>query len=104
MCIVRYLMIIIVSIHIGDPDVMAHEEGRTGVAMAAVQLKLSPFWPADRDVWFVQVEAQFSTRGITTQKTKYDYVVASLSPEFTTKYATSSYTSLTTHTIHSNSS
>lgn len=53
----------------------------TRPTIAAVSIKLPPYWPADSTVWFAQVEAQFNTRNISSQKTRFEYIIASLSPE-----------------------
>ena len=68
----------------GDGDGRAADaqlpDPRPGVA--AVSLKLPPFWPADPELWFSQVEARFSCQHITSQRSKFNHVVASLTPEF----------------------
>ena len=47
-------------------------------AIHAVSLKLPEFWTYDPEVWFVRVEAQFRSRAVTLDSTKFDYVLTAL--------------------------
>ena len=53
--------------------------------VTVVSIKLPPFWPADPAVWFLQVEAQFSLKGIMQQRTRFDHVITVLAPEVATE-------------------
>ena len=46
--------------------------------ISAVSLKLPEFWTTSPEVWFARVEAQFGTKNISTDQTKYDYIVSAL--------------------------
>ena len=46
-----------------------------------VSVKVPAFWPDSEEAWFVQVEAQFALKGVTTSSTKFYYCVSSFNQE-----------------------
>lgn len=50
-----------------------------------VTIKPPPFWKAEPQLWFVQLEAQFQISGITADITKYNYVVSAIETSILTQ-------------------
>ena len=48
---------------------------------AAGSVKIPPFWSNNPALWFLQVEAQLTLKDITSQLTKFHYIVSSLEPQ-----------------------
>lgn len=66
-----------------------------------VSVRIPPFWPEEPEIWFAQLEGQFVISGITSDSTKFNYVIGQLdnkyarevkdlilNPPATEKYAT----------------
>ncbi|KAG0414661.1 hypothetical protein HPB47_008180, partial [Ixodes persulcatus] len=64
----------------GTPAAVISDAASLGVCRVAV--KLPPFRADSPEVWFAQVEAQFSLARITQDRTRYDYVVAHLDSRY----------------------
>ncbi|XP_028137513.1 uncharacterized protein LOC114332016 [Diabrotica virgifera virgifera] len=43
-----------------------------------ISVKILPFWPNDPEIWFLQVENQFTLANITSDATKFNYIVANI--------------------------
>ena len=51
----------------------------------AYAMKIPPYWPANPQIWFMQIKTLFAARGITSQRTMYHHIVGSHSPEIAMK-------------------
>lgn len=47
-----------------------------------VAVRIPPFWPDEPEIWFAQVEGQFAIANITTDTTKFHYVIGQLEPQY----------------------
>lgn len=50
-----------------------------------VGARLPPFWVEEPEVWFAQVESQFAIAGITTDSTKFHYIISQLENTYATE-------------------
>ncbi|XP_055932083.1 uncharacterized protein LOC129962361 [Argiope bruennichi] len=64
-----------------EPKLSATETAANG-EVAKVSIKIPPFWTEKPEIWFYQVEAQFSISGIKSEETKFHYLIAQMEPRF----------------------
>ncbi|XP_049272387.1 uncharacterized protein LOC125758763 [Rhipicephalus sanguineus] len=64
-----------------DANAPSTEQASRLQDVSAVQLRLPSFWPQDPQVWFHQVEAQFSLYRIASETTRYYHVASVLPPD-----------------------
>ncbi|GIY74284.1 retrovirus-related Pol polyprotein from transposon 297 [Caerostris extrusa] len=57
------------------------ESGAQQIERVAVKPPLPLFWRANPDIWFRQMESQFTLAGATKETTKFHHVVSALQPE-----------------------
>ena len=58
---------------------------KSGTNVAAVAVRLPLFSPANPRVWFIQADAQFTQRGITASRTKYEEIICALPTDYATE-------------------
>lgn len=56
--------------------------GANDVEVSKVTIKIPPFWTDRPEIWFYQIEAQFSINKIASEETKFNYMVSQLEPKY----------------------
>jgi len=49
--------------------------------VAKIAIRIPPFWPEEPELWFVQLEGQFTLCGITDDEAKYAHVLSKIEPK-----------------------
>ena len=57
------------------------DDNSESIATMPAQVKLPEFWPLKAALWFARADTKFSTKGVTTELTKYLHTVAALPVE-----------------------
>jgi hypothetical protein len=47
-----------------------------------VAVRVPPFWPEEPEIWFAQIEGQFAISGITSDATKFNYIISQLDNKY----------------------
>lgn len=69
-----------VSTESESEDKNGASESRAGICKVSV--RVPPFWPEEPEIWFAQVEGQFTISGITSDSTKFNYVISQLDNKY----------------------
>lgn len=57
-------------------------EDKETIEASKVSVKIPPFWVDKPEIWFAQVEAQFTISNITSEYTKFNYLISQLEPRY----------------------
>lgn len=66
---------------------MSKEKGNANTIIERVAMKVPPFWEDSPEIWFAQIEAQFTNAEITTDQTKFNTVVGAIESKILTQVA-----------------
>lgn len=64
-----------------EPNVQEDNSSSSNNELARISTKIPPFWKQNPALWFVQMESQFITKGVTSEKTKYHTIVSTIESE-----------------------
>ena len=61
---------------------IVNPDGNPNHNINAVKIRVPPFWKNDPELWFLQIEAQFSICNITNDNTKFNTVIGNVDANF----------------------